>query len=65
VSKAAIAQDYDIVVKEKAGQEFSLSAAVKKGDLQMNGGGDANSSLDETIKKSSSYPRRAVRESHS
>lgn len=56
VSKAAIAQDYDIVVKEKAGQEFSLSAAVKKGDLQMNGGGDASSSLDETIKKSSSTP---------
>jgi hypothetical protein len=56
VSKAGIAQDYNIIVKEKSGQEFSLSAAISKGDVQMNGGGDAGASIDETIKKSSAIP---------
>ena len=45
VSKAAIAQNYEITVTEKSGQSFALSAAVAKGDLQMNGGGDADANL--------------------
>lgn len=56
VSKAAIAQDYDIVVTEKAGQSFDLSAAVTKGDITMDAGGDAGSAVDETIKKNSAIP---------
>jgi len=56
ISKAAIARDYDIVVKEKAGQSFGLSAAVTKGEITMSAGGDANSGVDETIKKNSALP---------
>jgi hypothetical protein len=56
VSKAAIAENYDISVTEKSGRSFALSAAVAKGDLQMNGGGDAGVNLDEVIKKASAIP---------
>lgn len=56
VSKAAIAQNYDISVKERAGQEFALSAAVSKGQVQMSGGGASSASIDEEIRKSSALP---------
>jgi hypothetical protein len=56
VSAAAIAQDYDIIITENSGQSFGLSAAVKKGDISMNAGGDAGSAIDETIKKNSAIP---------
>lgn len=56
VSKAAIAQDYVITVKDKAGQEFALSAAVAKGQVEMSGGGTSSSSIDEFVKKSSALP---------
>ena len=56
VSEAAIAQDYDIIVTEKAGQSFGLSAAVSKGEITMDAGGDASSSVDETIKRNSAIP---------
>lgn len=56
VSTAAIAQDYDIVITEKAGQSFGLSAAVQKGEITMTAGGDASSAIDETIKKNSAIP---------
>jgi hypothetical protein len=56
VSKAAIAQDYDIVVTEKAGQSFGLSAAVTKGEITMEAGGNAGSAIDETIKKNAAMP---------
>jgi hypothetical protein len=56
VSKAAIAQDYVITVKDKAGQEFALSAAVAKGQVEMSGGGTSSASIDEFVKKSSALP---------
>jgi hypothetical protein len=56
VSASAIATDYEITVTEKSGQSFALSAAIGKGELQMEGGGDANSTLDERIKNASSVP---------
>ena len=56
ISHAAIAQDYEITATEKSGQSFALSAAIGKGELKMEGGGDANSNLDEVIKKASSVP---------
>ena len=56
VSKAVIAKGFAITVKEKSGQEFALSASVAKGQLQMNGGGNSASSIDEVIKRSSSTP---------
>jgi hypothetical protein len=56
VSKAAIAQNYDIIVTEKAGKVFGLSAAVTKGEIAMDVGGDARSALDETIRKNSATP---------
>jgi hypothetical protein len=56
VSKAVFVQNYDIVVTEKAGQSLDLSAAIKKGDLEMNGGGESKSSIDAQIKKKSAIP---------
>jgi hypothetical protein len=56
VSTSAIAQDYEITAKEKSGQSFALSAAIGKGELRMEGGGDAKADLDEIIKKASSVP---------
>jgi hypothetical protein len=56
VSTAAIAQDYDIIITEKEGQSFGLSAAVQKGEITMTAGGDASSAVDETVKKNSAIP---------
>lgn len=56
VQKAAFAQNYEIIVNEKAGQSFALSAAVKKGQIDMNGGGESQSAIDAIIKKSSAIP---------
>jgi hypothetical protein len=56
VSKAAIAKDMEIILKDNSGQSFGLSAAVKKGEVSMNAGGDVNADVDQIVKQVSETP---------
>lgn len=56
ISKAAIAKDFDITVTDTSGHSIALSAAATNGQVTVDAGGDAGSTVDQTISKASSSP---------